>query len=473
MKKEFKTIDYEWLIRPTGDPFADVGGYVIKYLMDKHPEKDILGLIEYMAKIYVNKWEGKINPYFLNSAITQPAYKGEVKIKETIKYFSSLINETGNLEEGYCRITGRDTKLFKAGRDNSLMSGSGSFVNFHHNFQFGMMLSKEMIIRMFFIPFGSIYIGGRIAIIQSNHTDVASFFVKKNCEANLANLATASSESVLKSEYGIPSNALFQFADNILVTKIKEATDEIKNLSLTLYHFTNFGASPEIVIYKLPSIVFWFYSYCQSPILKSDWQLFLFSHYTNSKFKGAKFNTTTSNYDITKKEDTEHIGIENYKLWRNVILENLLNGKSLLKLFVKWGITHKFNFTIIEIYLKHVQNMRQETLNKIKELALFLTNTDEDAIKKSIKALDGYKNAYELRRFFLKNIVAKNYKDGTKETIITMEELVYYLFPDDVSWRDIRDILLFAIYQELHAKNIHVEDELLGIEIEETSINEN
>ncbi len=473
MAEKMTTIDYDWLTRPTGDPFADVGGNVIEYLMNKHPEMNILGLIEYMAKIYVNKWEGKINPFFLNSAITQPAYKGDVKIKETIKYFTSLVNETGNYEEGCCRITGRNTKLYKAGRDNSLMSGSGTFVNFHHNFQFGMMLSKEMIIRMFFIPFGSIFIGGRIAILQSNQKDVTEFFVVKNCEANLAKLATSSSEGVLKSEYGIPSNALFQFVDNLLVNKIKEATDEIKNLSLTLYHFTNFGASPEIVIYKLPSIVFWFYSYCQSPKLKSDWQLFQFSHYTSSKFKGAKYNASTSNYDITKKEDTEHIGVENYKLWRNAILENLLNGKSLLKLFVKWGITHKFNFTIIEIYQKQVQNMRQETLNKIKELALFLTNTDEDAIKKSIKALDGYKSAYELRRFFLKNVVAKNYKDGAKEAIITMEELVYYLFPDDVSWRDIRDILLFAIYQELHTKNIHVEAELSSIDTEDTTIDEN
>ncbi len=473
MKKECKTANYEWLTRPTGDPFADVGGYVIKYLMRKQPDKDILELIEYIAKIYVNKWKGKINPFFLNSAITQPAYKGDVKIKETVKYFSSLINETVKSDDGYCRITGRYTKLYKAGRDNSLMTGSGTFVNFHHNFQFGMMVSKEMIIRMFFIPYGSIFIGGRIAILQSNQADVSEYFVTKNCESNLANLATSLSEGVLKSEFGIPSNALFQFVDNLLVNKIKEATDQIKNLSLTLYHFTNFGASPEIVIYEIPSKVFWFYSYCQSPKLKSDWQLFLFSHYTSSKFKGAKYNPTTFNYDITKKENTEHISVENYKLWRNAILENLLNGKSLLKLFVKWGITHKFNFTIIEIYLKHVQNMRQETLNKIKELALFLTNTDEDAIKKSIKALDGYKNAYELRRFFLKNVVAKNYKDGTKETIITMEELVYYLFPDDISWRDIRDILLFAIYQELHAKNIHVEAELLGIETEDTDINEN
>jgi len=467
MKETMTTIDYEWLTKPTGDPFADVGGYVIKYLLDKYPEKDILGLIEYMAKIYVNKWEGKINPFFLNSAITQPAFKGDVKIKETIKYFTSLINETGVSEVGYCRITGRQTKLYKAGRDNSLMSGSGTFVNFHHNFQFGMMLSKEMIIRMFFIPFGSIFIGGRIAIVQSNLAEVNDFFVRKNCEANLANIATSSSEGVLKSEYGIPSNALFQFVDDLFINKIKEATDERQDLSLTLYHFTNFGASPEIVIYKLPASIFRFYSTCQSTKLKADWQPFLFSYYTNSKFKGAKYNVTTSNYEVTKKDETEQIAFGNYKLWRNYVLENLLTGKTLLRLFVKWGVKRALNFAIVELYQKQVQGMKQETLNKIKELALFLTNADEDAIKKSIRALDGYKSAYELRRFFLKNVVAKNYKDGANESIITMDELVYYLFPDDISWRDVRDILLFAIYQELHAKNIRVDAELSSLETEE------
>jgi CRISPR-associated protein Cst1 len=460
MEKTLTTIDYDWLTRLTGDPFADVGGYVIQYLWEKHPEKDILGLIEYMANIYVNKWEGKINPFFLNSAITQPAYKGDVKIKETLKYFTSLVNETALSEEGFCRITGHKTRLFKAGRDNSLMSGSGTFVNFHHNFQFGMMLSKEMIIRMFFIPFGSIFIGGRIAIIQSNQAKVNEFFVKKNCDGNLANLATSSSEGVLKSEFGIPSNALFHFVDDLFTTQINAAIDETKDLALTLYHFTNFGASPEINIYKLPATIFRFYSTCQSPKLKIDWHPFLSSHYTSSKFKGAKYNATTLNYELTKKDDIEQIDFANYKTWRNVVLENLLNGKSILRLFVNWGVKHQFNFAIVELYQKHVQGMKQETLNKIKELALFLTSTDEEAIKKSIKALDGYKSAYELRRFFLKNVVAKNYKDGAKDAIITMDELVYYLFPDDIAWRDIRDILLFAIYQELHAKNIRVEAEL-------------
>lgn len=470
MKETYNTIDYNWLIQPTGDPFTDVGGYVIKYLSEKDPEKDILELIEYMAKIYVNRWSGKINPFFLNSAITQPAFKGDVKIKETIKYFSSLLNETASNETGFCRITGRKAKLFKAGRDNSLMSGSGGFVNFHHNFQFGLMLSKEMLIRMLFIPYGSIFIGGRIAIIYSNDAQVNEFFVRKNCEANDNNIAMASSDGVLKSEYGIPANALFRFVDDLFLSQLKIATDDdTGKLSLTLYHFTNFGASPEIVIYKLPSNVFRFYSTCQSIKLKSDWQQFIMAHYVNSKFKGAKYNQSASIYELTKKDSIEQISFDDYKTWRNVVLENLLKEKSILRLFVNWGIKHKFNFNIVEIYQKYVQNMKQETLNKIKELALFLTNTGEDAIKKSIRALDGYKSSYELRRFFLKNVVAKNYNDGSNDTIITMEELVYYLFPDDVSWRDIRDILLFAIYQELHAKNIRVEAELP----EEETYNEN
>ncbi|MBN2777294.1 MAG: type I-B CRISPR-associated protein Cas8b1/Cst1 [Bacteroidales bacterium] len=474
MEETNKKIDYEWLTKPTGDPFADVGGYVIKYLMVNNPEKDILDLIKYLANIYVNKWEGKINPFFLNSAITQPAYKGDVKIKETIKYFTSLLDETSNCKMGFCRISGRKTKLFKAGRDNSLMSGSGTFVNFHSNFQLGLMLSKEIIIRMFFIPFGAIYVGGRIVIINSSNTEVTKFFIERNCKENIKAIASSSSTSVLKSEFGIPSNALFNFVDDISINKLKEIeTEDNGNFDLAMYHFTNFGASPDIVIYKLPSTIFRFYSTCLNSNLKQDWQPFILAHYTNSKFKGAKFNVETLNYEILKKEESESVAYDDFKTWRNLILESLLIGKSILRMFVKWGTKHKFNFTIVELYQLNVQNMKQETLNKIKELAHFLTDTDSDTIKKSIKALDGYKSAYELRRFFLKNIVVKNYKDGAKEAIITMDELVSYLFPDDISWRDIRDILLFAIYQNLHAKNLVVDAELSNEEVIETEAAEN
>lgn len=120
MKQQLKTVDYKWLTEPTGDPFADAGGYALKEFSERFPEKDILELIEEATGIYVDCWGGGLNAFFLNSKITQPAYKPKQKIEETRKYFWEMVDEKNAMGEGYCRISGRKAKLFTAGRDNSI-----------------------------------------------------------------------------------------------------------------------------------------------------------------------------------------------------------------------------------------------------------------------------------------------------------------------------------------------------------------
>ncbi|GAB6395153.1 MAG: type I-B CRISPR-associated protein Cas8b1/Cst1 [Bacteroidales bacterium] len=447
MVNQYKTIDYGWLTKPTGDPFADVGGYVIKYLDEQHPEKDILEHIEYMANIYVYKWEGKINDFFLNHPITQPAYKKR-QIEETTKYYQSLIEETAPSEYGYCRITSQKTKLFKAGRNNSYLTGSGKFVNFHHTFQPGMMLSKEVIIRMFFVPYGVFYVSGKIVIIQSNDNKINEEFIYKNCLENDNNRGMSSSNSCLKKEHGSSINSLFYFVDDLLTSQIEHR----KDLSLTLYHFTNYKDTPKIDIYKLPPNVFSFYIKCQGT-WKTDWQPFLMAHYTKS---GYKYDAKNEIYDVKKKSKTI-----NFKTQKNRVLENLIRGESLLRLFLAWSKTHKFNIEIVESYQKDVRNMKKETTQKIKELASFLTmNPSEDAIEKSIKALNGFKTHHGIRRFLILKTVVPNYNAGNANPIVTLEEAVDYLFADDVSWKEIRDFLLIAIYQNLHEKNMLIKTDL-------------
>jgi CRISPR-associated protein Cst1 len=479
VKETYKTVDYDWLTRPTGDVYADAGGYVLEYLSEKYPEKDILELIEYMARVYVTKWDAKIDTFFLNSTVTHHANKGEEKVKKTKEYFASLLQEKGSDVDDFCRITGRKGKLFKAGRDNSLMSGSRTFANFHHNFQSGMMLSKEMLIRMFFVPYGTISVGGRVAVIHSNDAEITCFFVRQNCRENDARIAHLSSEGVLKSEYTIPTNALFHFVDDVVDKKLRLLDKPPKSTQLTLYHFSNFGATPKMDIFPLPSNVFYFYSCCQAVKLVSDWRAFLFAHYIR---KGAIYDETTSTYDCGKAG--EKIESSEYKLWRNAVLEKLLKSESLAKLFRKWSKKHEFNFRIVELYQLHVRNMKKETVDKIKDLASFLTGGSvgvsldggtkkedtqvyasrepsvlPDYIKKSIVQLRKCKQAYELRRFLLQDAVIPNYDAGNKDAIITVEDMIYYLFPDDVSWMEIRDLLLVAIYQELHERKIRIEVE--------------
>lgn len=455
-------LDNQLLTKPTGDPFTDVGGIVIKYFQKKYPEKNLLELIEVAIKIYVDKWNGKLNTFFLNSTITQPAFKGDRKKEETLKYFKNLFNEKIEFKEGYCRITGHKTKLFYAGRDNHILSGSGTFINFHHGFESGLYVAKEVILRIFFVPFGLLQLSDKIALIQSNKPEVTEYFVVQNCKANTQSLASGISEGILKSEFKNPANALFAFSDdciyNLSIAKYNESVErsQIDDITLTLYHFTNFGASPDVQLYFVLATVFKFYATCLHPQLKTDWKSFIKHCYTNSKFRNAVFNEDTNTWTSGSKA----ADYEDYKVWRNRIYEKLLNGQSILSDILHWSINRKFNFQIVEYYQIYLRNMEQKTLNKIKELAGFITNKqDKDLVKKSISKLNGSKSSHDVR-YFLLGLIDKNYREGNEKPIITLDDYVQYLFPDGTNWREVRDLLLIAIYQQLHENKINFEIEL-------------
>lgn len=472
MIQENKNIDYEWLTRPTGDPFVDAGGIVIKYFSEINPKKGILDIIEEITKIYVNNWGGKLNAFFLNSTITQSAFKGPRKIDETMKFFKELINEQKEFKLGFCRITGRKTHLFYAGRDNHVLSGSKTFINFHHAYETGLFVSKEVLIRVFFIPFGLLQLSGKIALIQSNNLDVFEYFIRKNCSNNLSGLSSSIAKGVLKSEFKNPSNALFSFADSCIsdlkIATYKEDVDKtnIKDTSLGMYHFTNFGASPEVQLYEIRSTVFAFYATCLHPKLKKDWQPFIQYHYSNSKFKNASFDDVTYTWQ-SGKEVAEY---SEYKVWQNQVYEKLLNNQSIVSEILRWSKQRKFNFRIVEYYQIYLRNMEQRTLEKIKELADFIVNKQEtDKVKKSITRLNGSKSSHDVR-YFLLRLIDKNYQDKNEQPLITLDDYVQYLFPDGVNWREIRDLLLIAVYQKLHENQISLELELT--ENEEETINE-
>lgn len=459
----------------TGDPFADTGGYVIEFLW-KQPhlkDKSIVELVEYVSKIYVNNWASKLNAFFLNSTITQPAFKGNRKIDETLKYYRSLIDETAPATEGYCRVLGRKTKLFPAGRDNHILSGSGTFVNYHHSFDRGLLLSKEVLIRMFFVPFGLMQLGDKIALVYSSEERVSEFFVFQNCINNFRQLGSGLSEGILRSPFNNPSNALFQFIDDclnqfqtIFYADEQEDIAEVRAPSLTLYHFTNFGASPEVVIHTLTSDIFIFYAFCNSVRLKSDWVRFVRAHYKNSKVKDATFDENDEAWKGTK-----HFEYKIYRTWRNEIFERMLNGISILPKIVRWSVDHQFPFKIVETYQTYIKNMEKRTLEMIRHIADFIVDHKEaDYIEKCITRLNRERSANGLRLFVLR-LVEQNYNQDAERPLVSLEDCAEYLFPDGGNWREIRDLLLIAIYERLHALKLKVAAEL--IEDENESVTKN
>lgn len=456
MKQQLKTVDYKWLTEPTGDPFADAGGYVLKEFMERYPDDDVLELIKKATDIYVNRWSAGINAFFLNSKITQPAFKMKQKIDETEKYFREVVEDKCSVGEGYCRISGQKTTLFVAGRDNSILSGSGTFINFHHGFEGGLLVSKEMLIRFHFIPLACVLVQGRIALIHSNDNRLSEFFARENCCENLRAIGMNSSEGMLKSEYRSPVTAIFRFIEKALNKSQRQ--NSLINYSLTLYHFTNFGASPEVKIYQVPAMLFAFYAFTQKGEVKDDWNRFVAHFYRSTEYKKAKYNEATGSFDFEKKGEIGSVGKEDFQNWMNIIYENLLNKKSILSYIRNWSETNRFSLEIVKTYLINIRNMKKETCQKIVELAdCIIENVDEHKIGKYIQQIKNVKTSSALSHFVVK-IIEQNYKLN-KSLLITAEEFCEYLFPEEVYWDDVRSVLLIAIYQKLHEKNVRLEVE--------------
>ncbi len=465
MKQNIKTIDYEWLTKPTGDPFADTGGYVIRYLWQIYPEKDIDELIEFVTKIYVRNWGGKLHTFFHGSKITNPSIKtDEKKIKGTIALYNSIINEIADYKEGYCRISGRMSKLFSAGRESMILSGSGAFVNFHHYFDSGLFLSKEILIRMFFIPLGTQLLLGKVATLQCSNTRYVDFFVTGNCKKNLQNIGSLASE-ITRSVHNKPANAIFEFIHKLIQEKEYE---EKKPVSLTLYIASNFGASVELNVYQLPATVFLFYAYCHKITYKTDWLNFVRSHYYNSKKKDATYNPENEAIEIVKKGKVETINNDEYKTWTNWVYNKLLEGKSIVPEFLRWSKKgNKLHFDIIRVYQQNIRNMKKETIDKILELADFIiADRSEDEIKKLITKLNGSSKAHELRRFLL-GLVTENYNQENEKPLITVKDYTDYLFGDGGNASELRDVLLIAIYQKMHELNLKIEMKELTQNVEQ------
>lgn len=454
MKQDITNIDYEWLTRPTGDPFVDAGGYALEEFSHYFPNANILELIDKAASIYVDRWDGKINPFFLNSKITQPAFKGEKKKTETYKYFQSLIDDIEGLN-GICRVTGRRGKVFVGGRDNFVLSGSSTFSNFHHEFQNGIMVSKEIIIRCFFLPLACEQLLGRISLLSSSNPDITAFFAKSVCKKNMDAIKNNLSTAVLKSKSTSTSTSLFRFVDEVLRSKNIQFEDD-SQCDLRMYLFTNFGASPDLQVITLPFPVWHFYRFVMKGKYRDSWQSFVSRYYQT---KGAKL-ISDREYSLTTGKEVKTVFENDFQYWDNKIYKNLINGKSILPYILDYSKINSFDFNIVKVYAIKIRKMKKETIEKINQMADFIIDSNDDrGIGKAITKLNAVTSSFLLRRYILNDIVKPYYEGGNDEAIITVKDYVDYLFPDSDSWKEMRDVLLIAIYERLHKLNKMVEIE--------------
>ncbi|MBO9638183.1 MAG: type I-B CRISPR-associated protein Cas8b1/Cst1 [Siphonobacter aquaeclarae] len=439
--------DFDLLTRRTGEPFADTGGSVIACLHKRYPTESILDLIDRASQVYVDHWKvGPISTFFLNSKITQPAFDAQRKKAETRQYFAGMLDGATPGEEGYCRILGEKTRLYPGGRDNFVLGGSGTFVNFHHFLQPGVMLSKEALIRHFFVPLGVEFVGNRVAVLASNDDQVNQESVEKIVKENFDRIGSRSSDGVKKSKYKNPANALFEFVNDVMARHDFEPGQQ---LEVSLYYFTNFGASPEIELYRFSAALFEFYRQMKHFQYRDDWQRFAGSYYRQ---KGAVYDSEKDQYVLEGKKP-EIIGRDEFSTWYNSVYRRLIQEESLLPSFVSWAGRQWENqqefeiYHVVTLYQTHLTRMQPKTLQKIEEIAELVIQ-DESKVKRRLTALKNTSNESEVRRFLLQ-LIEDQYAEKSPTPVITLRGYVNDLFPDGTYGREVRDLLLISVYEKL------------------------
>ena len=311
---------------------------------------------------------------------------------------------------------------------------------------------------MFFVPLGCVQLSEKIALLYSNNEELIEYFIAENVQENSRRIATKIANGISRSVFKNPSSALFDFA----LRWIREANrSEVENTELTLYHFTNFGASPEIVLYNFSAALFTFYSRVQHRTMKLDWDKFSHSYFRQ---KNADYRYETDSFEVTEKKEVSTQRYEDFKGWRNSIYESLLEGRSILGSMLDWVSKkqHPLNIEIVKLYQIILQDMNEKTLQIIERLANYVLE-DSSNIKKNLRNLQKPTKAYvfrnALRRLEERNLIEKN-----PEPLFSLEEYALELFPDGTYWQEIQDLLLIAIYQKMHEQKIWLDNEDLPIE---------
>ncbi|MFD1874316.1 type I-B CRISPR-associated protein Cas8b1/Cst1 [Hymenobacter bucti] len=443
----------------SGDPFTDVGAAVLQTLLAQHPNWQEQDALKFATDVYVQSWQSKLHAFFLNSGITNPANKGK-EVERTLEYYGALLADDPKQAKGWCRVSGQYEPLFPAGRENQVLAGSGTFLNFNHGLEQGLQLGRSALLNIYFAPLGCLEVGGNPALIHSSRPEVTVFLAASNLKENLRPAATELKPGLAKSSRGNAANALFGYVDDIL-KEVKRESSKLTDGSapaLTLYNFTNFGAKPDVVLHHLSATVFDFYQQVMSEY-KEPWTWFVRAHYRSSKFKGARAQPDTTALFVPGKAHEALTIVEptTYRAWYNPVYNYLLAGRSLLEMIKKWCRYQRFPFDLTTYYCEKILHMDQRTFELISRVARYVaTQTDDSAIKRTLTRLSTARTGSEVR-LLLVGLQRRNYETDATEPLLRLDDYVRYLFPDGSSWREIRDLLLISLYEQLHENNRHVE----------------
>ncbi len=408
----------------TGNPFVDAGTYVISELSRKRIEEievdDLRELYPKLIDVYFsNAWKKNLYSIFPNHPVTHNTGSPE----RYEKFLEELIEDVKPINvSGSCVACGRRDKSdaggkLGIGKHLVPLTGSADFVNFFPKAMLGLEMCSACLFAIQFMPIFLHQCGGKFLLMHSNSERVMRYWAK-NCVAELdKQIALGSFTGCYSNDINNPVNSFFKSIEEMIVKYDEDWSHE--SVFIRFYYFSNYGQSPFVKIFDIPTPVFRFLAYVKQVNAYSEWK--------------------------------ELVGRAYDRRGNNQIYERLLNGESIVRYFLRGNREVFGDWNLLKFYLKEVEEMDEKRINAIREFA--------DRIADLIYHLGDVKRLFQLEtvrdyagfrnvlRFLAKDAV----RVGMKEPLVKFDEYVNLILPDGaVGWNEVRDLLLFRIYERLH-----------------------
>lgn len=415
----------------TGNPFVDAGIYVIAEWAEKKIEDiDIVDLKKLYPKLieiyFTSGWKKMLESIFTgNHPVTHKKSGNQNYYKKFLEGWIQDIEDWMQstrppLSSGTCFACGRRNKSsverkYGIGRDLVPLTGSGDFVNFFPMASLGLDMCSACLLAIQFMPIFLHYSGGKFLLLHSNSEKVMKYWAKNSVVNLNKQIVVGNFTGCYSNNINDPVNSFFRSIEDIVREYDENWVDE--DAFIRFYYFSNYGQSPHVEIFDIPTPVFRFLAYVKQAEAYDEWR------------------------EVVNRASGR----------RNEVYERLLKGKSIVRYFFKGEREIFGNWKLLKFYLREVKEMDERRINAIREFADRIANLIQ--MLDSVKRLEQIERAKDYAEF--RNVLLSLARDGRnraklEEPLVRYDEYVS-IFPEGaMGWNEVRDLILFRIYEVLH-----------------------
>ena len=434
----------------TGHPFVDAGLVALLLIADKNsPEElvdeDIEKAIEFASKLYARKeWSsGYIHAMILpNSGIlmANPSMARKRTPEAIAQNLKSLLEEPEDPNASICEICGRRHSRSKpVYRSDFPLVGTGGVPNYFPSAKDGLNVCSQCLFLVQFLPLVAYKVGRRVLVI---HTYPYELMLELHGEAlNDVRKNFLASNAM---DFKRPENFLFHLLGEL--TGKTERDDLWANASITLYYFVNNNQGQELDIIHVPT-----------PVLR------FIAHASREDPKGWKRIVAMG----WRKKPSEEEFEKYERSYANEVYAKLLAEESILPYFIDMKNRRaNAKWSLLSFYCSEVLGLDREALEFIRDVGDRIVETLEklpdNQLSRRVRELERAEKLYQFEAFFV-NLEKLRQRLGIEKPLMTFDEFATVLtsYGEDlnVSWRTVKHLLLFRVYEKLHDRLMKASEE--------------